>query len=105
MTQKHFFADFDAAALTPEFDGQTYSPEQDHDRLSTALGRVYAFLSDGQWRTLTEIALAAGCSESGASARLRDYSKPKFRAIYLNEGVEKRRLSGGLWQYRLRGAK
>lgn len=86
---------------TPTFDGSTYEPGQDHDRLATALGRVYQLMSDGQWRTLPEIAEACGCSESGASARLRDYRKAKFRELFPVRAVNSRRREAGLWEYQV----
>ncbi|HEX6038881.1 hypothetical protein [Longimicrobium sp.] len=35
-------------------------------------------MADGKWRTVPELAVLAGCTEAGASARLRDLRKPKF---------------------------
>jgi hypothetical protein len=57
---------------------------------------------DGAWRNLAPIALAlrnAGLSvtEPSLSARLRDLHKAKFGAYK----VERRRLIGGLWEYRI----
>ena len=86
-----------------DFDGATYDPNQDKQRLETTLGRVYLFMSDGCWHTIAEVARAAKCSESGASARIRDLRKPKFRARYPNGGIELERVEGGsgLYQYRM----
>lgn len=85
----------------PEFDGKTYEPAEDKDRLSNALARVYDLMRDGEWRTLGEIARFANCSEAGASARLRDLRKDKFREMYPNKDVESRRVEGGLFFYRV----
>lgn len=85
----------------PDFDGATYEPTQDKDRLSNALGRVYELLRDGRWRTLREIACYANCSESGASARIRDLRKEKFKADYPNKDIEAKRVEGGVWVYRM----
>ncbi len=63
----------------PHQDGWTFNPSKDHKRLTTAMDRVMALMSDGQERTLSEIARLAKTSESGASARLRDIRKAKFR--------------------------
>ena len=49
------------------FDGLTYSPAIDADRLTTQLGRVYRLMIDGKWRTLAEIASHVGGSEAGVS--------------------------------------
>lgn len=85
----------------PEFDGKTYEPEQDKERLTSAMARVYAFLSDGLWHTLREIAEAGKCSEAAASARIRDLRKPKFKERYPCQGVETQRAAGGLFVYRM----
>lgn len=53
----------------------------DQVRLSITLQRVVVLMSDQRWRTLKEIAAAVGCSEAGASARLRDLRKKKFGAF------------------------
>lgn len=82
------------------FDGITFSPALDGPRLETALGRVQALMRDGRWRTLDEVARAAGCSQAGASARLRDLRKLRFGGYT----IERRRRgdpSAGLWEYRM----
>jgi hypothetical protein len=84
-------------AISPDFDGETYEPARDKARLTGQLGRVRALMSDGEWRTLRQIAEAVTGSEAGVSARLRDLRKVKFGA----HGVERRRVDGGLFEYRL----
>jgi hypothetical protein len=80
------------------FDGKTFSPELDLERLSTQLSRVKALMSDGNWRTLCEIASQVNGSEAGCSARLRDLRKAKFGGLK----IERKRLGeSGLWVYRL----
>ena len=85
------------------FDGITYDPEQDKERLWTALTAVRHLLGDGKWHTLQLITrqLAGdyrlAVSEAGASARFRDLRKPKFGAHVM----ESRRVAGGLWEYRM----
>ena len=82
------------------FDGVTYDPALDADRLRILLGRVYAFMRDGEWRTLAEIAAACGGTEASVSARLRDLRKERFGAY----AVERRRVGQpdrGLFEYRL----
>lgn len=81
----------------PRFDGATFDPALDGERLRRQLGRVFDLMRDGAWRSLAEIAAATGDGEASISARLRDLKKPKFGA-YL---VERRRESGGLWRYRV----
>jgi len=79
------------------FDGDTYDPARDKDRLKKLLGRVFDFMSDYEWHTLRDIQINCGGTEASVSARLRDLRKPRFGA-YL---VERKRLQGGLWKYRL----
>lgn len=79
------------------FDGPTYDEKLDGVRLAGQLLRVWGLMHDHKWRTLAEIAEVAGGSEAAVSARLRDLRKPRFGAMT----VERRRLEGGLWQYRL----
>ena len=61
-----------------DFDGNTYDPEMDHIRLSFQLAAVRKLMSDGNWRTLDEIAATITGSVRSISARLRDLQKEKF---------------------------
>ena len=82
------------------FDGPTFSPQYDVERLTSQLAKVYALMRDGRWRTLGEIADSVGGSEAGVSARLRDFRKERFGG----HSVERRRRgepSDGLFEYRL----
>jgi hypothetical protein len=79
------------------FDGQTYEPIHDFARLRGQLERVNAFMADGRFHTLNEIARAAGGTEASVSARLRDLRKPK----YGSRDVKRERVTGGLFRYRL----
>ena len=54
-------------------------------------------MADGQEHTLAELANGIGCTEAAASARIRDLRKARFGA----HEVERRRVSGGLFVYRL----
>lgn len=85
--------------IPPEraFDGQTYNPEQDFTRLKGQRDRVFRLMSDGQWRTLSEISKHAGGSEASISARLRDFRKDK----YGSRDIQRERVAGGLWRYRM----
>lgn len=80
------------------FDGKTYEPSKDCERLKGQLARVFDLMSDGKWRTLAEIKSEAGGSEASVSARLRDLRKPK----YGSRQVEAKRVAQGLFQYRLK---
>jgi hypothetical protein len=85
-----------------EFDGITYEPKLDYQRLSGQLRRVFGVMVKGGWWTLAEIARQTGDqSEAAISARLRDLRKPKFGGFE----VERRRRGEarkGLWEYRLK---
>lgn len=84
----------------PAFDGATFDPALDQDRLSKQLGRVWAALSTGAWLTLAEIAAKTGDREAGISARIRDLRKPKFGGY----DVQRRRRgdpADGLFEYRV----
>lgn len=85
-----------------QFDGITFSPRFDRERLGAQLRRVFEFMEKGGWYTLGEIARHTGdASEAAISARLRDLRKPKFGGFT----VERRRRGeprNGLWEYRLK---
>lgn len=83
--------------LISQFDGQTYLPERDGERLRSQLQRVRDLMIDGQWRTIPQITAEVGGSEAGVSARLRDLRKPR------NGGytVDRKYLGEGLFEYRL----
>ncbi len=82
---------------TPSLDGATFDPAVDGPRLGRQLATAFAVMSDGHWRTLRQIAEAVGCSETSASARLRDFRKPRFGG----HQVDRHRAAGGVWLYRL----
>lgn len=81
-----------------DFDGSTYEPMHDQKRLNTQMERVKALMLDGKWRTLGEIQNVAGGSEAAISARLRDLRKERFGGY----DVERMRIEGGLYAYRVR---
>ena len=66
---------------------------------STQLDRVYRYLCRGRWASLEDISKHCGCSQTAASARIRDFRKAKFQ--HFGVSVEKRKLENGLWIYRL----
>jgi hypothetical protein len=79
--------------LPPTFQGQTFSEPDDQARLETALSKVKQALSTGYKWTLAELAAAAGCSEAGASARIRD-----CRRLF-GWSIVAERAKGSLWRY------
>lgn len=82
------------------FDGNTFSPARDEERLRGQLTAVQSLMADGHWRTLTEIAIDCHLSDAslpGISARVRDLRKSKFGA----HTIERRYLHNGIWAYRM----
>lgn len=79
------------------FDGPDYNPVDDNARLTSQIGRVYAAMSDGQWRTLNDIADATGDPHASISAQLRHLRKQRWGG----HKVEKCNLGDGLFGYRL----
>ncbi len=79
------------------FDGSTYEPYRDYDRLTGQLGRVFNLMRDGQWRTIPQIVEVTGGSPQSVSARLRDFRKDKYGAY----AVERESMGGGMFRYRL----
>ena len=84
-----------------DFQGATFDPALDGERLAGQLSRVYRLMRDGKWRTLREIADVVGGSEAGVSARLRDLRKDEFKSLYRVSGVDRERVEGGLHRYRV----
>ena len=84
----------------PHFNGPYYDPALDHDRLTKQIGRVYALMADGFWRTLNEMSDKTGDPQASISAQLRHLRKPRFGGYE----VEVRRRgdrTDGLFEYRL----
>jgi len=81
------------------FDGESFDPSLDQERLAGQFTKVKALMLDGHWRTLSEIQALVGGSEAGISARLRDLRKPRFGAYR----VERRRRysTKGIWEYQV----
>ena len=82
----------------PHRDGITYLHSRDARRLAGQQARVVAFMRDGGWHTLAEIAEATGDPEASVSARLRDLRKPRFGSYV----IEREYVERGLWRYRLK---
>lgn len=66
---------FDAPVI---FHGKTYDAKRDGARLTGQLKRAYDYLASHGWVTLAELALAIGCKEQSASARIRDLRKKEY---------------------------
>jgi hypothetical protein len=84
-------------ALT--LNGPTMAPA-DFARTAKQRAIVLAYMADGGWHTLAEIARHTGYPEASVSARLRDFRKPQ----YGSHAVDRRRKYGddmGTHEYRL----
>ncbi len=79
------------------FDGGTYEVDRDYLRLDCQLGKVFALMKDGRWRTIPQITEETGGSEAAISARLRDLRKKK----YGEHTVLREYMDHGLFRYRL----
>lgn len=86
-----------SAVLLPR-DGETYVHERDGRRLHHQHHRVLAFMRDGRFHTLAEIAAATNDPEASVSARLRDLRKERFGSHV----IERLYVERGLFKYRLR---
>ena len=94
------FAPGDAAEVPDElFDGKTYDPALDGDRLRRQLGRTWEAMRDGEWYTLFELSIKTADPEASISARLRDLRKEKFGGYRVLR--RRRDGEGGLWEYRM----
>jgi hypothetical protein len=93
------------APTGPDFDGMTYDPMHDYDRLSTQLRDVWDRLTADpeRWWTLSELCgdieflTTHHHTEAAVSARLRDLRKPKFGRYT----VQRKPGGRGLFRYRL----
>ena len=81
----------------PRFDGETYEPKEDQVRLGRQMSAVKTLMLDGRWRSLSRISEILGYPEASISARIRHLRKPRFGGYE----VERRRVSGGLFEYRV----
>lgn len=82
----------------PHRDGATFEPGRDARRLAAQHHRVLAFMRDGNWHTLAEIAVYTRDPEASVSARLRDLRKPRFGS----HSIERQYVERGLFKYRLK---
>jgi biotin operon repressor len=79
---------------------QFFGPDvnaRDAKRLGKQLSQVFALMQSGEWRTLVELSQAIGASDASVSARLR-----QLRGM--GHAVDRRRVTGGVFAYRLRVA-
>ncbi len=89
-----------AGLFDSPFNGADYVDNRDRPRLSGQIQRIYTLMSDGEWRTLSEIAFTTADPEASVSAQLRHLRKKRFG----EHTVDRRHRgepSGGLYEYRL----
>lgn len=79
------------------FSGDTYEHARDSDRLTAQYETVWALMTDGEWRSLQEIAEITNYSTASAGARLRDMRKERFGS----HRVDRRYEGEGLFRYKL----
>ena len=80
--------------------GPTYIPKYDKARLRGQTGQIYDLMSDGCWRTLSEINEATSAPEASVSACLRSFRREEMGS----HTVERRRRGNptrGLYEYKL----
>lgn len=82
--------------VMPPHDGPDLTPD-DERRLGRQHIKVFDLMRAGSWWTLRELGRVLGEPETSISARIRDFRKEKFGS----HTVERERVSGGLWRYRL----
>lgn len=83
-----------------KFDGKTFSPEFDQERLKGQSQRVFNLMKDGVWRTLDEIHYETNDPQASISSRLRDFRKFKFGSHTVerrSRGIREH----GVFEYRL----
>jgi hypothetical protein len=98
MNQQQLFLDIPQAP--PSFDGQTYEAQFDQIRLAGQMKAVFDLMSDGKWRSLSEVHAIVGGSESGVGARTRDLRKKRWGSHTV---LRRRRepAEAGLFEYKL----
>lgn len=80
-----------------KFNGADYQPKRDNKRLENQHKHIKEFMSDGVYRTLSEISQQLGYPESSISAQLRHLRKARFGGHTINKTY----ISNGLYKYQL----
>ena len=86
--------------VEPHFNGSDYEAKYDHARLTNQIKRIFDLMSDGKYRTLSEISKATGAPEGSVGAQLRNLKKKPFGSHQVPKRIRGAR-RGGLWEYRL----
>lgn len=77
--------------------GTTYDDDEDYVRLNKQATDVWRVMFDRRWYTLSRLEVLTGHPQASISARIRDFRKERFGS----HTVERVRLEGGLFTYRL----
>ena len=77
-----------------------YVAQYDYSRLKPGRDKVFKFMGDDAWHTLSEISEATGRPEASVSAYLRDFRKEKFGSHIVDRRARSDR-ARGLWEYKL----
>ena len=77
MTPEQLILNLDAVVSPPDFDGADVT-EADTPRLGKQLEDILDLMSDGEWRTVAEIADLTGHPENSISAQVRNARKARF---------------------------
>lgn len=77
--------------------GSAYSRQVDGRRVAVQMASIRGLMGDVVFRTLQDIEDATGYPQASISAQLRHLRKLRFGGAT----VEKRRVSAGLWAYRV----
>lgn len=84
----------------PHFNGPDYQPELDFSRLKNQLRDIRVLMSDGNWRTLSEIERVTGHPAASVSAQLRHLRKERFGSFVVNKRRSGDKRSG-LFEYQV----
>lgn len=83
-----------------KFDGPTYEPALDRDRLGRQLKKVLYEMAKGEWLTLAELEARIWEPQASISARLRDLRKPR-NGGYTIERRRRGEAARGIFEYRM----
>ena len=86
---------------TIEIQRDLFGVSEERSRQRKQLNAVFEYMRGGEWRTLRMIADACGCSETSASARLRDIRKAPPLGFGLRVKKVKDANVRGLWWYKV----
>ena len=94
---------FPCLNLAVHFDGESYEPAEDRNRLKAQIVHVYELMSGHQWWSISQLCDAIWkrgmhASQQSVSARIRDLRKERFGAHTVDR---RRRNKRGDWEYRL----